>query len=708
MIHPYLTKGSEIAKKLIDNGYQPIPIPLAQKGPRIPDWQNRLFESADFYDPTNIGIRCGDNRVAALDIDVLDAAVVRGIIEEWEQRHPGTWMQRVGKAPKTLLPFRFSQHGERKRQLDLGDLGKIEVLATGQQFVAFGIHPDTQAPYTWLDINPTDGFLGVASELPVVQSADLNDFLMWAKTAFASDGEQKSVISLVTDHMQAAQPLQEPDQPEKFGRFQLNVPNWNDTLSEAEASELLGYLDPDMPYESWLRVLMALHDAGEHLANLAVNWSARGNKFKPGEVEAKWHSFSGGGGVSWATVAAMAKEAGANLFEIAKRHRGLDFSPIEVTSSPSPVPKADHLGAPGGYLEHFRSGVFRASELEGQPVPERVWHVDGLIPGHTVTLFSGDGGTGKSLCSLQLAVSTVLGCAWFGLSTRQGKAVYMSAEDDRDELHRRLHDICTAEETPLANLNNFVLRSLAGEDALFANLSKGGTLQASPLLEAVDDLLAIEAPQLLVLDTLADFFPGNENDRAQARQFIGMLRGLALRHRCAVVMLAHPSLAGMASGTGTSGSTGWNNSVRSRLYLNRVVQDGYEANPDARLLRTMKSNYGKVGGEIALTWRNGVFVADAPLSGLDRKAASAKAERVFLKLLREFTDQGRNVNHSGGPTYAPKLFYENPKSEGCTKQVLRTAMESLLAAGKIKIAEDGPPSKRRKFLYIPEAHEASE
>jgi hypothetical protein len=79
------------------------------------------------------------------------------------------------------------------------------------------------------------------------------------------------------------------------------------------------------------------------------------------------------------------------------------------------------------------------------------------------------------------------------------------------------------------------------------------------------------------------FLRGNENDRAQARQFIGMLRGLAIRHECAVLLLSHPSVAGIASGGGSSGSTAWNNSVRSRLYLSRVVgNDGFEANPDAR------------------------------------------------------------------------------------------------------------------------------
>ncbi|MGY6549595.1 MAG: AAA family ATPase [Roseinatronobacter sp.] len=353
-------------------------------------------------------------------------------------------------------------------------------------------------------------------------------------------------------------------------------------------------------------------------------------------------------------------------------------------------------------IASFRAGVFRASDLDGKPVPERKWHVRDLIPSNTVTLFGGDGGTGKSLCALQLAASTALARQWLGFPVRPGRAVYLSAEDDKAELHRRLADIAQSEGVTLAEMEALTLRSLAGEDALLATLAKGGTLEATGLLDAIEELLQRDRPDLLVLDTLADYFPGNENDRAQARQFISMLRGLAIRHECAVVMLAHPSLTGINSGTGTSGSTGWNNSVRSRLYLSRVVQDGYEPNPDARVLRTMKANYSRTGAEIALTWQNGIFLADAPVTGLDRVAASAKAERVFLKLLREFTDQGRSVNHAGGPTYAPTLFANHPQGEGCTKKALKAAMDCLLTDGKIKIATDGPPSKRRSFLTFPD------
>ena len=52
-----------------------------------------------------------------------------------------------------------------------------------------------------------------------------------------------------------------------------------------------------------------------------------------------------------------------------------------------------------------RSRFFQASDLDSKPVPAREWLVRELIPHRTVTLLSGDGGTGQSLLALQLAVA---------------------------------------------------------------------------------------------------------------------------------------------------------------------------------------------------------------------------------------------------------------------------------------------------------------
>ena len=57
-------------------------------------------------------------------------------------------------------------------------------------------------------------------------------------------------------------------------------------------------------------------------------------------------------------------------------------------------------------------------------------------------------------------------------------------------------------------------------------------------------------PKLIVLDNAADIYGGNENDRAQVRQFIGLLRGMAIASGAGVLLTSHPSLTGISTGTG--------------------------------------------------------------------------------------------------------------------------------------------------------------
>ncbi|MEM9763817.1 MAG: AAA family ATPase [Pseudomonadota bacterium] len=339
----------------------------------------------------------------------------------------------------------------------------------------------------------------------------------------------------------------------------------------------------------------------------------------------------------------------------------------------------------------------KGSDFAGQDPPLRKWVVPDLIPSRTVTLLGGDGGTGKSLIALQLAVAVASGAPWLGLSAMDGPALFMSAEDDVDELHRRLHAICTAGGIDMSTLDDLTVRSLAGHDALLV-VEYEGSLHPAKTLHELRDVLSRERPALVCLDTLADLYPSNENDRAKVRQFIGLLRGLALDFDCAIVLLAHPSLTGLNSGSGLSGSTAWNNSVRSRLYLERIAEDGVELDHDLRRLTNKKSNHSRLGIELILRYSAGVFVAETDRGGLDRAASQAKADRVFLKLLDEFTRQDRFVRPSTGSGYAPSEFSKTARTEGVGRNELRDAMERLLHAGQIQVLTHGPPSRQSKYL----------
>ena len=343
-----------------------------------------------------------------------------------------------------------------------------------------------------------------------------------------------------------------------------------------------------------------------------------------------------------------------------------------------------------------------ASSLAGTPIPPRSWHVEEMIPGRTVTILGGDGGIGKSLIAKQLSVATAAATPWLGRSPVSGPVIYVSAEDDIDELHRRLDAIASGLGVNLSDLVDLHLVPLAGRDAVMAAPEgKAAAITPTRIWRGLQEIVNQVKPRLVVLDTLADVFGGNENARTEARQFIGLLRGLAIGHDLAVLLLAHPSLSGLGSGSGTSGSTAWNNSVRSRLYLETIKdENGKAIDANIRVLSVKKLNYGPAAVEMRLRWSNGLFILDGTAGGFDKLAADAKAERVFLDLLAAFESQGRDVSAKPSRTYAPAVFERNPDAEGVAKRAFEQAMERMLSRGRIRVDNFGPPSKPRSRLVM--------
>ena len=312
--------------------------------------------------------------------------------------------------------------------------------------------------------------------------------------------------------------------------------------------------------------------------------------------------------------------------------------------------------------DHYGLKIIDPVRWAGKPIPTPKWLVEGWIPLRSVTMLSGDGGTGKSLLALQLLAAAAGRTSWLGLPVMPVKSFGIACEDDEDELHRRLADIAESMGIDFGDLENLQLTSRVGMANEFLRRDKFNKPQGpSEFFEQVLKESKAFGAQLVVIDGLHDTFDGNENSRPEARQFVGMLRKIALEIDGAVVLLAHPSLSGLNSGTGNSGSTAWNNAARSRLYLSRPKDD--EADSNARVLRTMKANYGRVGDEIRIRWKEGVFVTDTGMGGnvVDHIAR----QKAFLECLRVAKEQGRQPSDAkNSPRYAPKLLASFPAAKG--------------------------------------------
>jgi AAA domain len=345
------------------------------------------------------------------------------------------------------------------------------------------------------------------------------------------------------------------------------------------------------------------------------------------------------------------------------------------------------------HTEHFKSDlpVIDPRDWQGKVVPERQWFVEGWIPHRTVTNLSGDGGSGKTEIILQLMAASSLGIQWFGKDVSAGGCLYYGAEDEADELHRRLETIVSHSGRQLSDLEGIRLIPMAGLDAVLAEPDRKGNLLATSIYpKLVSQAMALR-PKLIVIDPSADVFAGDEINRSQVRKFVSMLRGLAMFVDCAVLLLSHPSLTGMNSGTGTSGSTAWNNSVRSRLYLEIK-------SPETRVLTIVKANHGKVGDKIEMRWNDGVYDLDTGGDPAVENVINTKVDTLFLELLGIFTEQGQNLGVATGTSYAPAKMADHPKAKGFDKKQLAASMQRLLDTKRIKLVIEGPASRQRSRL----------
>lgn len=333
----------------------------------------------------------------------------------------------------------------------------------------------------------------------------------------------------------------------------------------------------------------------------------------------------------------------------------------------------------------------------GRDIPERRWIVTDWIPHGTVTAIYGDGGVGKTLVAQQLLTACALGRPWLGKETTPCRAMGFLCEDGADELHRRQAAICAHYGASLGDLENMRLFSRVADDNLLMTFDADGAGRVTPLYEELRAAAKSFGAQVLVIDTAADVFGGNENIRNQVRQFIAALTRIAMEIDGAVILCAHPSIDGMSKGHGFAGSTAWNNSVRSRLYLTRPTEDEAGAvDPEERLLTRMKANYAAAGEAIRLRWTNGALVSEEPETGLFAYLAKDKAERVFLEALDALNGQGRSVSdsHNAG-NHAPKTMRKAGMNQGVSERDLAHAMERLFKSDAIMVVKEGRHQTRK-------------
>jgi RecA-family ATPase len=339
------------------------------------------------------------------------------------------------------------------------------------------------------------------------------------------------------------------------------------------------------------------------------------------------------------------------------------------------------------------------SAWDHQPIPERKWAIKDRVPLEQAGLFSGEGGTGKSIIELMKNVAHVTAKDWLGSMPEPGPAIYLGAEDSADEIHIRLAAIAKHYGVTFKELTEDGLHvlPLMGKDATLCAVTKGGHVETTSLYRQIYEVAGDIKAKNISIDTLSRAFAGNEIDRVQVYAFAMHMQALAMVAEGSVTVLSHPSLAGINSGSGISGSTAWHGAFRFRQYLKSAKAEvGEQPDNDLRELEFKKNQYGPKGESIVLRYQNGLFLPEGGTSSLDQVARKGHAEEVFLDLLRRFSGQDRNVsNKSTARNYAPTEFAreEEAKKHRLKKSEFEQAMRDLFKADKIALEQYGKPSK---------------
>jgi RecA-family ATPase len=344
------------------------------------------------------------------------------------------------------------------------------------------------------------------------------------------------------------------------------------------------------------------------------------------------------------------------------------------------------------------------SAWDRSPIPERKWAIRDRVPLKQAGLFSGEGGTGKSIIELMKNVAHVTGKDWLGSMPEQGPAFYLGAEDDEEEIHIRLAAIANHYDTTFQGLIDGGLQvlPLLGEDATLCAVNKSGHIEVTALYRQLYEAAGDIKPKNISIDTLSRAFAGNEIDRVQVYAFAMHMQALAMVAEGSITVLSHPSLQGINSGSGLSGSTAWHGAFRFRQYLKGVkATDGEQPDNDLRELEFKKNQYGPRGDNVILRYQYGLFLPEAGMPSLDKASRAAKAAEVFMDILRRYGAEGRNVSESkNAPTYAPAKFEKEDEAKKfrLKKAELEQAMRDLFRTQKIRIESYGKASLGRQRL----------
>ena len=498
----------ELGLMLNENGYNIIPVVKGTKRPALTNW-SRIKSTPDLIESwdadASIGITTGD--VVAIDIDCYDKHVTNAIVKFCDQ-HIGRGLRRIGKAPKALLVFRTGENLKKsvsaKYSDNEGNTNCIEVLGKGQQFVAFGIHPDTQEKYLWPKTCP---YVTPVNALPTINAEQINSLFEYFDTNCVPNdwmrtGDGSSANSSLPDAANGVLSMEHMK-----STLDLSDESINRHLDRVSAED----------YSQWILVGQALHHQfngdSDGLEKWDL-WSSKAANYKDWEeCRDKWETFEtihDGGTVTFATVIDLSKKTSAAelLAEAVDQANTLAFVPV--------------------------------GKIDAYSLPVREWVVGRRLQRGFITAMFAPGGVSKSMFSLLSAVSVASGKPYTGETVhRKGKVWVINNEDDEPEQLRRLAGIVKHHKVDDSVLDNISLSCGYGNPYVTSTVDKEGNVVHHPNAEKIISEAKANNVNYIIIDPFISIHQSDENDNNSIQKAVDVLKHIAKEANVAIELVHH-------------------------------------------------------------------------------------------------------------------------------------------------------------------------
>ena len=189
---------------------------------------------------------------------------------------------------------------------------------------------------------------------------------------------------------------------------------------------------------------------------------------------------------------------------------------------------ADGDGANNFIQPLFDPADFRFGRFLKSDPPKRKWVIEGVLPLGVAGLLASMGGAGKSFLMYQLGLCITTGRPFLGMEMGEpGSFLYLAAEDDEAELHRRGLTLIEHYERMAGPFDRkavaeqlYVVPRVASDNLLTRAAGSGGVHLTALVKRLVKAAIQIPDLKMIVVDPVSRFRGGGANNEEDNTRFV--------------------------------------------------------------------------------------------------------------------------------------------------------------------------------------------